>query len=362
MDGNRGEELVARASFARQLLAWYDAGHRDLPWRRTHDAYSIWVSEIMLQQTRAETVVSYYERFMARYPTVRDLAASDEEELLKLWEGLGYYARARNLLLASRRIVEIHGGELPRSVEALRALPGIGAYTAAAIASLAYGMPVAAVDGNVERVLCRFDAVTDCASDPAVRRRIETRAQSLIPRERPDGFTNAMMELGATVCTPKSPACALCPLRGSCQGYKAGIAQTLPVKAKKKPQRVERRAVLLVLAENRVLVIKRKEKLLGGLYVFPNMLHECETSDPAALCAYLQRMGVHAAYDAPLGSARHVFTHLVWEMDVHAFLSEDCAPVQEGRWVSREELSALAMPTAVARARTLADRMLVSAT
>ena len=250
-------------NFTRSVLAWYDSGHRDLPWRHTHDAYRIWISEIMLQQTRAETVISYYERFLARYPTVRDLAQAEEEDVLKIWEGLGYYSRARSLHKAAKIIVDQHGGHLPESVEALRALPGIGAYTSGAIAAIAFGLPIAAVDGNVERVLCRHDAFTQAVGTPSARRQIEERAGRLVPADRPGAFANAMMEMGATVCTPQNPACLICPVRESCCGRALGIAQDLPVKAKKKAPRVEKRCVLLVFAQGRVLLVKRTEKLLG---------------------------------------------------------------------------------------------------
>ena len=341
-------------NFARLLLAWYDAGHRDLPWRRTRDAYRVWVSEIMLQQTRAETVIPYYERFLSRYPTVQALAEGGEEELLKYWEGLGYYSRARSLHAAARQIVAEHGGRLPRSVEGLRALPGIGSYTAGAIAAIAYSIPAAAVDGNVERVICRYDAYRDSIGTPAARRAIEERAARLVPPGRPGDFANAMMELGATVCTPKNPACLICPVRESCQGFALGIAKELPNKPKKKAQRVENRAVLLVFAKNRVLIVRRTQKLLGGLYVFPDALHEGETGDPATLCAKLEAQGISVAYDELLGRARHVFTHIIWEMDVHALVADACVPVDGGRWVTAEELAALPVPTAVGRARELA--------
>ena len=337
-----------RKSFTQTILSWYDQGHRDLPWRRTQDPYRIWISEIMLQQTRAETVVSYYERFLARYPTVQDLASAPEEELLKAWEGLGYYSRARSLQKAAKEIVARYGGQLPADLEKLRALPGIGDYTAGAIASIAFGIPAAAVDGNVERVLCRWDAIKDEVGTPAVRRQITARAQALVPPDRPGAFANAMMEMGATMCTPKNPKCLLCPVREGCMGFAQGIAQELPHKAKKKAQRVENRAVLLVFCENRVLIVKRQEKLLGGLFVFPDVLEE---SDPARLCQALEALGIRAAYDEKLGHARHVFTHLIWEMDVHAVVADEMTQVPGGQWVSRQELAALPLPTAVKAAR-----------
>ena len=337
-----------RKNFTQTILSWYDQGHRDLPWRRTQDPYRIWISEIMLQQTRAETVVSYYERFLARYPTVQDLASAPEEELLKAWEGLGYYSRARSLQKAAKEIVARYGGQLPADLEKLRALPGIGDYTAGAIASIAFGIPAAAVDGNVERVLCRWDAIKDEVGTPAVRRQIAARAQALVPPDRPGAFANAMMEMGATMCTPKNPKCLLCPVREGCMGFAQGIAQELPRKAKKKAQRVENRAVLLVFCDNRVLIVKRQEKLLGGLFVFPDVLEE---SDPARLCQALEALGIRAAYDEKLGHARHVFTHLIWEMDVHAVVADEMTQVPDGQWVSRQELAALPLPTAVKAAR-----------
>ena len=337
-----------RKNFTQTILSWYDQGHRDLPWRRTQDPYRIWISEIMLQQTRAETVVSYYERFLARYPTVQDLASAPEEELLKAWEGLGYYSRARSLQKAAKEIVARYGGQLPADLEKLRALPGIGDYTAGAIASIAFGIPAAAVDGNVERVLCRWDAIKDEVGTPAVRRQIAARAQALVPPDRPGAFANAMMEMGATMCTPKNPKCLLCPVREGCMGFAQGIAQELPHKAKKKAQRVENRAVLLVFCDNRVLIVKRQEKLLGGLFVFTDVLEE---SDPARLCQALEALGIRAAYDEKLGHARHVFTHLIWEMDVHAVVADEMTQVPGGQWVSRQELAALPLPTAVKAAR-----------
>ena len=340
-----------RKNFTQTILSWYDQGHRDLPWRRTQDPYRIWISEIMLQQTRAETVVSYYERFLARYPTVQDLASAPEEELLKAWEGLGYYSRARSLQKAAKAIVSQYGGQLPADLNMLRALPGVGDYTAGAIASIAFGIPAAAVDGNVERVLCRWDAVTEEVGTPAVRRQIAARAQALVPRDRPGAFANAMMEMGATMCTPKNPKCLLCPVREGCMGFAQGIAQELPRKAKKKAQRVENRAVLLVFCDNRVLIVKRQEKLLGGLFVFPDVLEE---SDPAKLCRALEEIGVRTAYDERLGHARHVFTHLIWEMDVHALLADARTEVPGGQWVTRQELAALPLPTAVKAARAFA--------
>ena len=346
---------MEKLDFTQSILDWYDMGHRSLPWRMTRDAYRIWVSEIMLQQTRAETVVSYYERFLARYPTVYELAQSPEEELLKMWEGLGYYSRARSLQKAAKIIVSEYGGSLPADTEMLRALPGVGDYTAGAIASIAFNVPAAAVDGNVERVICRYYAIGDTVGTPAVRKMITARTQALVPHDRPGAFANAMMEMGATMCTPRNPKCLLCPVRESCQGFAQGIAADLPVKPKKKKQRVENRAVLLCVCDGRVLVVRREEKLLGGLYVFPDVL---DGQDPSVLCRHMGALGVSCAYDEMLGHAKHVFTHIIWEMDIHLLQAEKCAQVPGGQWVSRGELAALPLPTAVKRARELAMNLL----
>ena len=338
-------------SFTQSVLAWYDEGHRSLPWRLTRDPYKIWVSEIMLQQTRAETVVSYYDRFLSRFPTVQALAEAPQEELLKMWEGLGYYSRARSLQKAAQMIVAEFGGQLPADVLKLRSLPGVGDYTAGAIASIAFGIPAAAVDGNVERVICRYYAIEDTVGTPAVRRMITEKTQALVPADRPGAFANAMMEMGATMCTPKNPKCLLCPVRESCAGFAKGIAEQLPQKAKKKKQRVEERAVLLVLCEGRVLIVRREEKLLGGLYVFPDVL---DGKEPAELCRQMDALGLCTAYDGLLGHAKHVFTHIIWEMDIHLLVAQSCADIPGGRWVTREELEALPLPTAVKAARALA--------
>ena len=336
------------SEFTNAVLAWYDSGHRDLPWRHTTDAYRIWISEIMLQQTRAETVVSYYARFLEKYPTAQALACAPQEDVLKSWEGLGYYSRARSLQKAAKIIASDFGGQLPASVQQLRSLPGIGDYTAGAIASIAFGIPAAAVDGNVERVICRYYAIEDTVGTPAVRRMITEKTQALVPADRPGAFANAMMEMGATMCTPRNPACLLCPVRETCRGFARGIAAELPHKAKKKAQRVENRAVMLVFYKNRVLITKRQEKLLGGLFVFPDVLEE---NDPARLCDALEALGVRAAYDERIGHAKHVFTHLIWEMDVHALIADDMTEIPDGQWVTREELESLPLPTAVKAAR-----------
>ena len=345
--------------FTRRLLDWYARGHRDLPWRKTRDAYRIWISEIMLQQTRAETVVSYYQRFLNAFPDVHALAHADEQEVLKRWEGLGYYSRARNLQAAAKVICEKYGGVLPSTAQELQTLPGIGAYTAGAIASIAYGQSVAAVDGNVQRVIARYCGLREDVTQTDVKRDIAARTQALVPPqggEDAGAFSNAMMELGATVCTPSSPACLLCPVREGCSAFAAGDAQQLPVKRKARAQRVENRAVALILSEGRVLVRKRTEKLLGGLWVFPDW--EGMTQPVQIARAIDEQLGLQAVYDEPLGHARHVFTHIIWEMELHAFYSAQRPDIEGCMWVDEKALSQLPMPTAVSAARRAARKKL----
>ena len=247
---------VKRPDFAKLLIEWYSAGHRDLPWRRTADPYRIWVSEIMLQQTRAQAVIPYYERFLARFPTVESLAAAHEDEVLALWSGLGYYSRARNLRRAAVEIAA--AGGFPESYEAIRALAGIGDYTAAAIASIAFGLPHAVLDGNVLRVVARVENDAADIASARTRERFRAAAQGWLDARRPGAFNQALMELGATVCLPRNPLCLVCPLRDHCQARAEGTAGQLPVKLRKtEPVRIE--GVLLVVRE-RGRVLLRQER------------------------------------------------------------------------------------------------------
>jgi A/G-specific adenine glycosylase len=252
-----GEPLDAaqRKDFRRALLGWFREFQRDLPWRRTRDPYRVWVSEIMLQQTRVAAVIPYYERFLERFPDPESLANAPQEEVLNLWSGLGYYSRARNLQQAAKRIVAVHGGRFPREPREVRALPGIGDYTAAAILSIAFGEKLAVLDGNVARVLARLDALRGDLREPGRWRRLQARASELCAEDAPGDWNQAMMELGATVCVPRAPHCLLCPVGGHCQAKKLGLATTLPEQRKKR----EAVAVRLVAA---VLVDRQGNSLL----------------------------------------------------------------------------------------------------
>jgi A/G-specific adenine glycosylase len=254
---------------APQLLQWYAAGHRDLPWRRTSDPYRIWISEIMLQQTRTQAVVPYYDRFLRRFPTVESLAAAEEEQVLTLWSGLGYYSRARNLRRAAQQIVARSG--FPRDFESLRALPGIGDYTAAAIASIAFGLPHVVVDGNVLRVVARVQNDAADIGSARTRERFRAIAQSWLDRQSAAAFNQAIMELGATICLPRNPLCPACPLAAQCKGLQEGTAAELPVKLRRtEPVKIE--GVLLIVRKGARVLLRQREpdaRRMAGFWDLP---------------------------------------------------------------------------------------------
>ena len=298
------------------LLAWRKSAPdtRDLPWRDEPTPYHVWISEIMLQQTRAAVVRGYYLRFLEALPSVRDLANVDDDVLMKLWQGLGYYSRARNLKRAAEVIVEKHDGQLPKDVDALLALPGIGRYTASAIASFAYGQPRPAVDGNFLRVAARITAnPIDIAKDTS-KRALEAALASSYPTGRDAGLLNeAFMDLGATVCLPNGvPLCHACPAAQLCLAHDRGTEQDYPVKTALKARRKERRTVLLLSCGNRIAIRKRPARgLLAGLWEYPNI--EGKLSQ-RAVRAHLAAEGFEVCDIAPLPPARHIFSHIEWEL------------------------------------------------
>lgn len=304
------ERLTPQAIGA--LLAWYQSNKRDLPWRHTTDPYRIWISEIMLQQTRVEAVKPYYARFLAACPTVVDLAELSEERLLKLWEGLGYYSRARNLQKAARTVVAQYGGVMPHTYEELRRLSGIGDYTAGAIASIAFGERVPAIDGNVLRVLSRVCGDYGDISKPETKMRQRTALAPLIPKEAGD-FTQALIELGACVCVPNGEArCEGCPLAGVCYAATEGKCGELPVKGAKKPRRIERKTVLLIRDGDRTALRKRPAKgLLAGLYELPNVNGHLGEDE---LPSYLRSIGFEPLRILRIDDAKHIFSHVEWHM------------------------------------------------
>ena len=295
------------------LLLWYDKNRRILPWREEPTPYRVWVSEIMLQQTRVEAVKPYFERFMRQLPDIAALADVPEEKLLKLWEGLGYYNRARNLKQAAGQILDEYGGRMPDTYEELLKLKGIGSYTAGAIASIAYGRAVPAVDGNVLRVTARLRCDERPISDAGVKEAVERDLAKVIPVERPGDFNQAMMELGACVCIPNgAPLCGECPLSGLCMAHAAGRETEYPKKARKKERTVEDRTVLIVRDGNRAAVRKRPDRgLLAGMYELPS-LAGFRTAEEVT--AYLADNGIKALRILPLEDAKHIFTHREWHM------------------------------------------------
>ena len=295
------------------LISWYRQNKRILPWRDQKNAYYTWVSEIMLQQTRVEAVKPYFLRFIGELPDVKALAECPEEKLMKLWEGLGYYNRVRNMQTAAQNVVSEYSGILPASYEELLALKGIGSYTAGAIASIAYDIPVPAVDGNVLRVFSRITEDRQDIMKQSVRRQVEEKLLGIMPKEAPGDFNQALMELGAVVCVPNGPArCTECPVAAFCRAYHHGIVDELPVKAPKKKRTIENRTVLVIQDGERTAIHKRpQEGLLAGLYELPNV--EGHLSMDEAL-QKVKEMNLEPLYIETLPEAKHIFSHIEWRM------------------------------------------------
>lgn len=303
-------EPAPAALLRERLRPWYAAHRRDLPWRRDPRPWPVWLSEIMCQQTRVDSAIPYWRRFMQRYPTPADLAAAPLDDILGLWAGLGYYARARNLHAAANQVVERHGGAVPDDPEAFGALKGVGRYTKGAVMSIAFGHRLPAVDGNAVRVICRLDHLTEDPRPPRNREVIWRRAAAVIDGERPGDLNQAFMELGATVCTPKSPTCLLCPVADLCLARKAGVEQALPVKPKRKARRTAHRVAALVRDDaGRIWLGQRPtEGLLGGLWGLPAV--DAGGPDGPALRA----LALEPDLDAAPITVEHGFTHLIWRV------------------------------------------------
>jgi A/G-specific adenine glycosylase len=334
-----------------QLLAWFDTHRRDLPWRQTTDPYRLWVAETLAQQTQAARAAAYYLRFIARFPTVADLATADLDTVLKLWEGLGYYQRAQRLHRAAQEICTLRQGRLPATFAEWRTLPGVGDYTAAAVASIAFGEPVAAIDGNVRRVLARFSA-TDIGDDMARQAAVvRAAAQALVGGARPGDVNQALMELGAVVCRPRRPRCAVCPLAADCTAYRHGLTARYPLRLPRRPRPTRTFACLLVTWQGRYLVVRRRRKgLLGGLWEFPTF--PCQDGKPPAETAAQGQhaLGIPPSLCRPGPVLIHDFTH--FRQVLHVFLTVVEAPgavaQAETRWVTHDELDVLAL-THIAR-------------
>ena len=333
-------ENAVLAQLPEALLRWYQEHKRDLPWRADREPYHIWLSEIMLQQTRVEAVKGYYNRFLSKLPTISDLASAEDELLLKLWEGLGYYSRVRNLKKAAQVIMQRHGGVFPGEYEAVLALPGIGEYTAGAICSIAFEQKTAAVDGNVLRVVSRLWADETPIDRPECKKKVKLQLEKVYPEEAGD-FTQALMELGATVCGPnKAPDCENCPCKTFCMGRKQGIAAELPVKTPKKGRRTEEKTVFILRCGEQYALCKRPDTgLLAGMWQFP------EVPEILELPRAIEALGLPVTNVFRQTEKNHIFTHIEWKM--RGFYMEVAEKGAGFFWLSPEEIAgSAALPTA----------------
>jgi len=357
------------AAVAVSLLAWYHAHRRDLPWRHTSDPYRTWVAEVMLQQTQVSTVIPYYERFLARFPTVEALAAAGLDEVLALWQGLGYYARARNLHAAAQAVCARHGGIIPSDPKEFRALPGVGQYTAGAVLSIAFGQDMVAVDGNVVRVLCRlFDHEGD-PTTTAGKKALRDHAEALLPQGQAGDFNQAMMELGATICLPRAPHCAECPLGPFCRARSLGVQESRPVPRRRGETPHRELVAALVEREGKVLIVRRlPQGLLGGLWELPCAERQPDENPRRVLARALRAsLGLDLSIGAEAVSVQHAYTHFRVTVRVYRCAAQGTplpsGPWDDGHWLAPDErgdygltgvtakaLARLGWPAALARA------------
>ena len=329
-----------RALFQKNLLAWYRKAHRPLPWRQTRDPYRIWISEILLQQTRVNTAITFYDRFLARFPTLTDLAEAPVEAVLQVWQGLGYYGRARNLHRAARLIQKEFDGMVPDEPEVLETLPGIGPYTAAAIASIAFDKDAAVLDGNVARVLCRACGVRDALTRSSTKRQLKDLADRLLPRGHAADFNQAVMELGALICKPARPECPVCPVKHVCAANRLGLADRLPLRPPRPRLPVRVRLVTAVAYRGRLLFERRALKgFLGGLWELPGIYLEGEEESHQGLKRLERRLGHRLAVQRIPGrnrfSVKHVYSH--FEESNQVFICEGAGGANRGRRGNTEQ-------------------------
>ncbi|ETT60403.1 A/G-specific adenine glycosylase [Paenibacillus sp. FSL H8-0457] len=365
--------------FSQELLDWYEINKRDLPWRRHRDPYYIWVSEIMLQQTRVDTVIPYFHRFIERFPTIQSLADAPEDDVLKCWEGLGYYSRARNLQAAARQVTEQYDGVMPSGKDEVSGLKGIGPYTSGAIRSIAFNIPAAAVDGNVMRVLSRYFLIEEDIMKVKTRTKMEDLVLTLVPDGRASDFTQALMELGALICTPKSPKCLVCPVMEHCSARLEGKEESLPIKTKAKPPRPEYRLTAIVegtgVHEGKILIRKRPAAgLLAGMWELPHVIVPADGSSvPAAMPEETAMVRLRDALleegvpVQPIGhvmDAEHTFSHIQWNMGVYRCKWQDVPPAalqaaesaaayetgeENFRWIHVQDMERYAFPNVFIR-------------
>ncbi len=316
--------------FQNDLINWFELNKRDLPWRKDQDPYKIWVSEIMLQQTRVDTVIPYFLRFVNQFPTIEALAFAEEQKVLKAWEGLGYYSRVRNLQQAVREVAEKYEGIVPKTKEGISQLKGVGPYTAGAILSIAYGVPEPAVDGNVLRVFSRLQASYDDISKQKTRKNLEKIIYEVISKDNPSSFNQGIMELGALICTPTSPSCTICPVQKHCEAFKHHLQHELPVKEKKaKPKRKKMAAAFIMDGEGQVLIQQRPSVgLLANLWEFPNVEVIDEVKIKEELEEFLKvKYGFLGNVEEKIYHVEHVFSHLIWDVDVYKVIIQGLVEV-----------------------------------
>ena len=338
--------------FRKRLLIWYDKHKRKMPWRDCENPYKTWISEIMLQQTRVDQAIPYFHRFMERFPTVYELAEADQQEVLKIWEGLGYYSRARNLHHAAKSVVSDFNGKIPDNDKDIRKLKGVGPYTASAVLSIAYSRPHAVVDGNVLRVLTRYLGIEDDIRSSRTKNTIQEAADELLDHNRPGDFNQAMMELGATVCTPSNPECEVCPINADCTAYSTLKTDSIPYKSPAKKRPHHQIGVGIIKAENEVLIALRPEDaMLGGLWEFPGgKQKEDEKITETVIRELKEELGVEVAISKPFMKLDHAYSH--FKITLHAYICElkDGKPEpktsQQIQWVPVSELHRFPFPKA----------------
>lgn len=344
---------IEKKQFQNDLINWFHAEKRDLPWRRTADPYQIWISEIMLQQTRVETVIPYYKRFIEKFPTLTDLADAEEEVLLKQWEGLGYYSRVRNLQAGVREVAEKYGGRVPESRKAISSLKGVGPYTAGAVLSIAYGLPEHAVDGNVMRVLSRILLIEEDIAKPKTRKTFEEAVTELISHEDPSAFNQGLMELGALICTPTSPKCLLCPVREHCAAFHEGRQNDLPVKTKAKAGKAVNYIMAAIRDGDNYLMEKRPSTgLLANMWQFP--LVEVPRSMEAAEVeeALSEQFKGLVKKTEKITSFKHVFSHLTWNVEGFIAEGQNLEITDNMKWVNAAEMELLPISGPVQKMKT----------
>lgn len=328
-----------------KLLEWYRVNHRILPWRDQYDPYKIWLSEIMLQQTQVATVIDYFNRFIEAYPTVYDMAAANEDDVLKLWEGLGYYSRARRLIPCAKQVVEDFDGQFPQTYKDMMKLPGVGSYTAGAILSIAFNMKIPAVDGNVMRVYSRYFDMADDISLAKTKKVFEEKVMETLPEDRRH-YNQALMELGARICTHKKYQCEICPINEGCQAYKDKLQDIRPVKSKKIKKKHQRVAVCMISYEDKILLMKRPpEGLLAGMWSFPVVYDQGHLEEDIKY-AIKEDFDLDVSDLYASSETKHVYTHLVWDMTLYEMQADQLKvsdlPVM--KWVTYDELKDYALP------------------